>query len=549
MKKRIKGFMACALSAACMVTACSSPAQPIDSKTETAASDTSAAVTAGETGESGSGKSETGKTGNDESGARPKLTYFVEALGNSNIQSYNENVMYQEVMKILNIDVEFQHSTKGQFNEQLGVMIASSDLPDIIEGFKYSKGPEAAIEDGLILPLNDLVDQYAPDFKALLESDPEIKRQVVTDDGTIWAIPCLQPKPEPAWRGLSIRKDLLDKAGLEVPATLGELEDAMRKFKEMGVTYPFSMKIDYTTNNAPYNSDGCLVAAYGIGPSWYKDLETGEVKFGPMQDSFKDFLTMANRWYADGLLDPEFNTRKSDETDPLIVNGDIAVFANGYGPTLNCQNNGAAVNSEFQLEQFPNLPINKGETVQMRNADPMNKGNDTVISAGCENPEAAMTFLNFGFTEEGAMMYNYGLEGISYEMVDGKPQFTARMTDGSEGAWPQIREKYKKHTGPYNRDWEAFPISDFERHCMEVWNQPGTDLIVPKKMTRTADENGVYEPIMTDINVFLDENVTAFITGNRSLSEFDQFRDELKALKIEEALEIQRAAYKRYQER
>lgn len=57
-----------------------------------------------------------------------------------------------------------------------------------------------------------------------------------------------------------------------------------------------------------------------------------------------------------------------------------------------------------------------------------------------------MRFLNFGYTEEGAMMYNYGVEGVSYTMVDGKPQWTEAMLDGSEGPWVTIREKYKKHT-------------------------------------------------------------------------------------------------------
>lgn len=534
-RKLLMKSMACVMATVCLLSGCGSAAEPIaeggvEESTET--NETS--------------KNEINK---DESGEKVTLTYFVDALGDSNVQSYNENVMYQEVEKILDVDLDFQHSTRGQFGEQLSVMIASGDLPDMVEGFSYSKGPEAAIEDGLILPLNDLVDEYAPDFKALLESDPEIRRQVVTDDGTIWAIPCLQPKKEPSWRGLSIRKDLLDKAGLEVPTTLEELEEACLKLKEMGVTYPISMGVSYTANNTPYNSDGTFVAAFGIGPVWYKDMKTGEAKFGPMQDEFKDFLTMMNRWYEEGILDPEFNSRQGDDLNTMIINGEIAVFANGYGPTKNCQQNGQSLNPEFYLEQMPNLPLKKGEVVQMKNADPINKGNDTVITTSCENPEEAMKFLNFGFTEEGSMMYNYGLEGVSYTMVDGKPQWTENMLDGSEGSWPQIREKYKKHTGPYLRDWAAFPADEFDLHCMDVWNQPGTDLILPKKMSRTAEENAIFNPLMNDINIFLDENVTNFINGNRSLDEFDDFREELKEMGIEQAQEIMMASYERYMNR
>lgn len=545
--KMVKTLVACVLSTACVLTACGTAAEPIADVGEEKSAD------AGNEESTDAGNEESADAGNEEEAAGnvssdvPTLTYFCGSLGDSNIQSYNENVMYQEVEKNLGINLEFQHSTRDGFGEQLGVMIASSDLPDIIEGFSYAKGPEAAIEDGLILSLNDLVDQYAPDFKALLEADPELKRQTVLDDGTIWCIPCLEPNGEKAWRGFSIRKDLLDKAGLEVPTCLPELEEAMKALKDMGVTYPISIQINWSNpGNSAVVGDGYLIGAFDIAGEWYLDLETREPKYGPLEDRFKDFLEMMHRWYEEGLLDPEFNTRSGEDFNAMIANGEIGVFVNGYGPTLNSQTSGAAVNPEFQLEQMPNLPLEKGGETHIRNFDAMNKGNETVITTSCDNPEAAMKFLNYGFTEEGTMLYNYGVEGISYEMVDGEPQWTERITSGEEGSWVQIREKYKKHTGPYKRYAEAFPCSDFETHCMEVWDQGATDLIFPKKITRTAEENEIFGPIMNDVRIYLSENVTAFINGSRSLDEFDQFREELKGFGIEKAHEITVAAYERY---
>lgn len=476
-----------------------------------------------------------------------KLTYFAYSLGDSVIQSYNENVMYPEMEKILNIDLEFQHASNGSYAEQLSVRVASGDLPDMIESFSYAKGPQAAIDDGVILRLNDLVEQYAPDFLALLESNPDIKREVVLDDGTIWCIPCLQPKPEPAWRGISIRGDLLEQANLEKPETIAEFKAMLQTFKDMGITYPLSLGFGY--NNGPFQGDGYFVAAYGIGPSWYKDLENGEVQFGPMQDAYLDFLTEMHSWYAEGLIDPDFATRQGSDMDAYIVNGEVGAFVSGYGPSKNYQTNGQAQNPDLYLVQVANPSLTKGVPAQMRNQDSVNKGNYTVITANCENPEAAMTFLNFGFTEEGAMMYNYGLEGVSYTMVDGKPEFTDAMTDGSEGAWPQIREKYKKNTGPYNRDWEAAPLGDYEYQCMDSWSQAGTDLKLPAHISLTAEESSRFNTIMNDVFTYLNENVPAFINGARSLDEFDTFRADLEGLGINEALEIQRTAYARYKDR
>lgn len=505
-------------------------------------------------GDGGDSAVESEKGGSSESGSGETvtLTYFVDSLGDSIIQSYNDNLMYQEVEKILNVDIDFQHSARGEFGNQLSVMLASGDLPDIIESFSYAKGAQAAIQDGLILDLSDLVPEYAPDYYELITSDDAIWREVVTDEGTIWSFNCLQPKQEPAWRGISLREDLLQEAGLEPPETIAEFKEVLAAFKNLGVDYPFSMRFEYSNGAfnliGAFQRDGYFVAAYGLGPDWYLDTND-EVQFGPMQDAYKDFLAEMNAWYNEGLLDPDFATRESSDFDSYIVNGEIGAFVSGYGPSLNYQNNGQAQNPNYKLTQITNPSLNKGELAQLRNQDSVNKGNATVVTVNCENPEKAVEFLNFGYTEEGAMMYNYGLEGVSYEMVDGKPQWTEAMTDGSEGAWTQIREKYKKHTGPYNRDWEAAPLSDYEYQCMENWSVCGTSMKVPDNLSLTDAESAEYNPIMTDVYTYLTENVTAFINGSRSLEEFDQFRADLESFGVERALEIKRASYERYKAR
>jgi putative aldouronate transport system substrate-binding protein len=505
-------------------------------------------------GDGGDSAVESEKGGSSESGSGETvtLTYFVDSLGDSIIQSYNDNLMYQEVEKILNVDIDFQHSARGEFGNQLSVMLASGDLPDMIESFSYAKGAQAAIQDGLILDLSDLVPEYAPDYYELITSDDAIWREVVTDEGTIWSFNCLQPKQEPAWRGISLREDLLQEAGLEPPETIAEFKEVLAAFKNLGVDYPFSMRFEYSNGAfnliGAFQRDGYFVAAYGLGPDWYLDTND-EVQFGPMQDAYKDFLAEMNAWYNEGLLDPDFATRESSDFDSYIVNGEIGAFVSGYGPSLNYQNNGQAQNPNYKLTQITNPSLNKGELAQLRNQDSVNKGNATVVTVNCENPEKAVEFLNFGYTEEGAMMYNYGLEGVSYEMVDGKPQWTEAMTDGSEGAWPQIREKYKKHTGPYNRDWEAAPLSDYEYQCMENWSVCGTSMKVPDNLSLTDAESAEYNPIMTDVYTYLTENVTAFINGSRSLEEFDQFRADLESFGVERALEIKRASYERYKSR
>ena len=108
------------------------------------------------------------------------FTYWVSLDNNAaaSISSYGENKMYQELEKITNVHIDFLHPTIGQEKEQFNLMIASRDLPDFIEyGWtSYDGGPEKAISDGIIIQLNDLLDQYAPDAKALMQSSDVVSK-------------------------------------------------------------------------------------------------------------------------------------------------------------------------------------------------------------------------------------------------------------------------------------------------------------------------------------------------------------------------------------
>lgn len=94
------------------------------------------------------------------------FTYWVPMNANiaTRIQNYNEVAMYQQREKDSGIHIEFIHPALGQEAEQFNLMIASRDLPDLVEynWVNYQGGVQKAIDDGVIIKLNDYIDQYAP---------------------------------------------------------------------------------------------------------------------------------------------------------------------------------------------------------------------------------------------------------------------------------------------------------------------------------------------------------------------------------------------------
>ncbi len=479
------------------------------------------------------------------------LTYFVGSLGDSVIQTFNDNLAYKKAQELTGIKLDFRHAAAGQQNEQLGVMMASRDLTDIVEfgGYRYPKGADALIEDGLAVRLNDLVAQSAPDFLKVLNSNPEFMRQAITDEGNIWQFCCISPFDEPAWRGISIRKDLLEKKGMALPASIQEFKDAMLYFKTLGMEAPL-----YYNPTGGGMDDGPLVSAWGVGPEWYRDKDaSGKIvmKYGPMQDGFKDYLSEMSQWYKEGIIDKEGPARDGKTIEAMLVNGQFGAVLGaigGYGPTLRARTSGIALDPTYDLYPIPNMPLVKGDQVHFRNFNYYNKGEPTIISTTSKHPDVAAQFLNFGYTDVGAELYNYGVEGVSYTKANGKNVWTDLITKSTEGSWVNIREKYKRHQGPYLRDYMAFPVTDFENLCMQEWSK-ADDAMTPPLLSLTAAESKRDGEIMSNVNTYRKEMLWKFVTGEEPLTKFDAFRDELKKMGIEESIKMRNDAFVRYENR
>ena len=138
------------------------------------------------------------------------------------MEDYNGSLVFQEMEKRTNVHIEFIHPAIGQDSEQFNLMIASQEYPDMIMGgiSNYVGGGDLAVEDGVFLQLNDLIDQYAPKYKAIMESNPEAKRPASSDSGIMSSILPLMRQENLCWYGPVIRKDWLEETGLDIPETL-----------------------------------------------------------------------------------------------------------------------------------------------------------------------------------------------------------------------------------------------------------------------------------------------------------------------------------------
>ena len=479
-----------------------------------------------------------------------KLTYW-SALPNALttvVTNFGETEFAKAYIEATGIQVEFQHPAQGQESNNLNLLIASNDLPDIIETDWLSRNPEESIRLNTITELNSLINDYAPNLKKFLTENQEIDRAIKTDSNQYYVFPFVRGDGSSSaltnTSGFMIRQDWLDDLGLERPETVDEWENVLIQFRDhKNAAEPLVATITEL---------GFLAGAYGAPNNFY--VEDGQVKYGPINEGFRTFLETARRWYADGLLDKNFAVLDERQKQSKFL-GESAgiVFGSGgsgigvYLPGLqekNPQSNVTAI--RYPVENKGDIPKFTNETQLYSTAG------SAAISANSKNKELAARFLDYSYSEEGYMLNNFGIEGESYEMKDGYPTYTDTIFHNPNGlSVSQAMHCYLRacSVGPFVQDVryiEQYYELDQQREALNVWGVSDAELYWLPQITLTSEESSEYSKIMGDLNVYKEEAMLNFIVGQKPLDEFDSYVEEIKRLGIDRAIEIQQAAYERF---
>ncbi len=255
------------------------------------------------------------------------LSYWVPLNSNvtASMKGFGEIGCYKELEKRTGIHLDFQHPPLGSHTEQFNLLAASGKYPDVIEynGLGASGGPARYLKDGVILRLNELIDRYAPNLKAVLAKHPEWRKQIVTDEGDIYAFPFIRGDDLLlVSSGLAIRQDWLDKVGMKIPTTVDEWHTVLVAFKQKdpnGNSKADEIPLNTWASNAARGAFDryAFVGAWGIGMNWYQDK--GTIKYGPLQPEFREFLGTIAQWYKEGLIDADVVATNQNTFDAKVT--------------------------------------------------------------------------------------------------------------------------------------------------------------------------------------------------------------------------------------
>jgi putative aldouronate transport system substrate-binding protein len=494
------------------------------------------------------------------------LTYWADLGANAGatMKSFNEMTCYIELEKMSGIHLEFQHPPieATQALEQFNLMIASGKYPDVIESnwLAFPGGPAKALRDGVIIRLNELIDQHAPNFKKVLDDHPEWRKQIITDEGDIYCFPFLRGDPLlQTFAGPTLREDYLKKENLEVPTTIDEWYTVLSALKGKDLNgngqqdeYAFT---PWLGNVRGAFNNHAFIGAWGITTGFYND--GGTVKYGPMQPEYKTFLETMVKWNSEGLMDPDAVATDQKAFDAKMTNGQIAscVMLTGSGIGRFTGLMKEKPESGFKLVGAPYPTLEAGGKPELGQRDNTYPGGaSAAISTANQHVEETMKLLDYAYGPEGHMLFNFGVEGISYTMVDGFPTYTDIVLNNPDGLPPA--QSFARHfrsnfAGPFVQDLRYFaqyvPLPE-QQAAVKTWSAPTNEKLMPP-VTPTQDESRRFARIMGEVNTRYDEIFAKVISGAEPLTTWDTFVQELMQLGIEEATAIQQAALDRFNQR
>lgn len=344
-------------------------------------------------------------------------------------------IQYMAEKSKVNLDITF--ISNANYIEQMRLKFSANEKFDAFLGSGLTSGAAShAIE--LLLPLNDLIDQYGPNLKKYI---PQDAWDAVTVNGQILGIPA--PSTAKSSRVLYVRKDWLDKLGLDYPKTSGEFLDMLRAFRDndMNGNGDKTDEIPFSTRQGFNWVMDNIWGMWGLSPfGGYEN--NGEVVPGFAHPRFKKPLALLQTMYQEGLLDSEFLTNSSSIWAQKFESGRVGAL--GFQPEAGWAFHKRIVDaSPDQGVNLMTMPTPRGEGWDGPvGAEILPISHSYHVLKTSENPEAVIRFFDWLISEEGQIFTELGIEGMNYTVENGKIKYDPESEKREQTEW---RVVFKMH--------------------------------------------------------------------------------------------------------
>lgn len=522
----------------------SAPAQtPAATESQAAESEEAAAPEAEAASES------TGEVADGYVGSGGTYTMYLRSTF---IDWINDLEWYKEAEKRTGVTVEYQKGTSDEFGvySEIDQMVLSGTLTDCTMVRQDQANVYGA--QGAFYDLKPLIAEYAPHIQAYLDENPDYASLVTNEDGGIYGL--LVEAPQMA-NLFFYRQDHFDKAGVDVASiqTMDDFTEALRTLKDyysdVENYYPLQGRDAVVRFQAFFDCASNISAEESNG-FYYNSVDTG---YDIHADNAYKMIETMKTWYDEGLINPEWVAGAFTEGDweAAMWEGRGSISFDYYTRPAAYNLEGTKYDPDYNMQVMTYPKDEDGNQMKAQTGPKYNQNRATVINAQASE-ETAITiiqFIDYFFSEEGQTLANWGVEGVSYEVVDGEKQFIAdydvelAKPDG-EMEWSFLSDRYTVCKPLDSTAFFSFNSQMVQDAALNMFNdeylQYGINIIY------TDEQSEELSTILASLKDSCEAGLVSFIRGDTELNEenWQAFLDEMDAAGYTRMEELQLEAYR-----
>ncbi len=526
------------------------------------------------------------ETGSEESSEKPaedgaasgKKTLTIAIPQNANVEDYDTNYLTAMIEEECDVELQFQllPTAISDAKSKLSLMASSGEkLPDVVcmsltdlEVLEYGL-------NGVFIPMNDyLYDAEATPYFNSMDDKEAILQAITSADGNIYTLADYSPEdfnltPYRCW----INKAWLEKLNLSVPTTTDELKEVCKAFATQdpngnGVNDEIAI-----TGSVPTATWGCFTPYYLMNSFIFYNgdqannglalAEDGKTVIAPFAtEEWKAGLEYMNELNTEGLLDPSMFTMDATQFTALLdqspnIVGCVCVGGWGYWTNgLDSENF-----QEFELM----APLKGPEGVSYSATFEYSPNLYYNITKDCEDVELAMKVGDFFYRKDVSLTTRYGEEGVDWSKDEAETSKKVGLYEDAlgipcelailEDQWSKVQNKHWYHACPNDlsvddyRSMDSLQEGDDNRNAVlrstsfDLYYDAHPELL--PTLVYTGEEAEQIADIAADIKTYVSSSLAEFVTGNRPLSDWDNYLTELENMRLSQLLEMAQTAYDR----
>lgn len=468
----------------------------------------------------------------------------------------NEMELHKRLEEMTNVHVEYEAVASSAKSERKSTVFASGEYPDTMAGSLLTDTEVVTYgAQGVFIPLEDLIQEYAPNLQKILDENPDMVKKLTAPDGHIYSLPMINYRS--VWPSadtyvadqLLFNREWLDKLGLEVPTTIDEFYEVLKAFRDGDPNgNGIQDEIPFTFIHKGWGEG--LKSMFGmfgfVDNTNHIMIKDGKVVSTANTEEYKEAIQFFNKLYEEGLIDSECFTQDKQAyiakcaQEPTVV-GSLITYA-GY--------------NEFGLERVkeeyvaaePMKGVN-GEQLWSKEESGFWR-NRLVITSAAKNPEVIMRWADNLYDPEISVQVTYGPYGINIEKNENG---TIDMLPAPEGmTTDQFLLTETTRALPYAVIGEMVDKINIDA-SMQYKNEisklmaPFCTQEVFPMVYNTAEETEILSTIESPITQYIDQKQAQWISGQADIdAEWEDYLKQLDKMNLDKALEARQQAYDRY---